>query len=91
MTGRDAGGAGADREGDGAARHDDGRLRRHGDFQNVTFASARPEAAAEHRHEGESSVEVAKRVNAKWMTVVPGRYDVGLEWDYQTANVHRQL
>lgn len=32
-------------------------------------------------------VEVAKRVNAKWTTVVPGRYDQRLEWDYQTANV----
>jgi len=30
---------------------------------------------------------VARRVNAKWTTVVPGRHDVGLEWDYQTANV----
>ncbi len=35
----------------------------------------------------EESVEVAKRVNAKWCTVVPGCYDRGVEWDYQTANV----
>ena len=34
-----------------------------------------------------AAVEVAKRVNAKWCTVVPGPYDKGLEWDYQTANV----
>ena len=33
-----------------------------------------------------SSVEVAKRVNAKWMTVVPGNYVNNLEWGYQTAN-----
>jgi hydroxypyruvate isomerase len=33
------------------------------------------------------ALEVAKRVNAKWTTVVPGRFDEGLEWDYQTANV----
>ena len=33
------------------------------------------------------SVDVAKRVNAKWMTVVPGHVDLGLEMDYQTANV----
>jgi len=32
-------------------------------------------------------VEVAKRTNAKWALVVPGRYDQQLEWDYQTANV----
>lgn len=35
----------------------------------------------------ESAVETAKRVNAKWMTVVPGPYDQRLAWDYQTANV----
>jgi len=32
------------------------------------------------------AVEVAKRVNAKWCTIVPGAYDTRLEWDYQTAN-----
>lgn len=34
-----------------------------------------------------SSVDVAKRVNAKWMTVVPGHVDLKLEMAYQTANV----
>ena len=37
------------------------------------------------------SVEVAKRVNAKWMTVVPGYLDLGLEMAYQTANVVEAL
>ena len=37
------------------------------------------------------AVEVAKRVNAKWCTVVPGAYDNGLEWDYQTANTIENL
>jgi len=32
-------------------------------------------------------VEFAKRINAKWALLVPGAYDNGLEWDYQTANV----
>jgi len=32
-------------------------------------------------------VEFAKRANAKWALIVPGAYDPGLEWDYQTANV----
>jgi len=36
-------------------------------------------------------LELAKRVNAKWALVVPGRYDEGLEWDYQTANVIENL
>jgi hydroxypyruvate isomerase len=33
------------------------------------------------------AVQVAKRVNAKWMTVVPGNYERGLSHDMQTANV----
>ncbi|MFZ1291643.1 MAG: TIM barrel protein [Melioribacteraceae bacterium] len=37
------------------------------------------------------SVEVAKRVNAKWMTVVPGHVDLRLEMDYQSANVVESL
>jgi len=57
------------------------------DFQNVTFASAKPETSADIVAKAKAAVEVAKRVNAKWTTVVPGRHDVGLEWDYQTANV----
>jgi hydroxypyruvate isomerase len=35
----------------------------------------------------EKSVEVAKRVNAKWMTVVPGFFDGSLPIGIQTANV----
>lgn len=34
-----------------------------------------------------SSVEVAKRVNAKWMTVVPGHMTLNLEHDYQMAHL----
>lgn len=33
------------------------------------------------------SVEVAKRVNATWMTVVPGHIDMRLEKDFQEANL----
>ena len=32
-------------------------------------------------------VEVKKRTGVKWALLVPGRFDEGLEWDYQTANV----
>jgi hydroxypyruvate isomerase len=38
-----------------------------------------------------ASVDVAKRVNAKWVTVVPGRVDRKLEMNYQTANVIESL
>ncbi len=37
------------------------------------------------------SVEVAKRVNATWMTVVPGYVDLRKEEAYQTANVVEAL
>lgn len=37
------------------------------------------------------SVDIAKRVNAKWMTVVPGHVDNKLQMDYQTANVIESL
>ena len=37
------------------------------------------------------SVEVAKRVNATWMTVVPGHVDLKKEMAYQTANVVEAL
>ena len=38
-------------------------------------------------HEIKESIEVAKRVNAKWITVVPGFMDLKLNIAYQTANV----
>lgn len=57
------------------------------DFRNVTFASNKPEAREKILEEIRDSVETAKRVNAKWTTVVPGVYDMRLEWDYQTAIV----
>ncbi|WP_422349100.1 hydroxypyruvate isomerase family protein [Flagellimonas sp.] len=37
------------------------------------------------------SVEVAKRVNAKWMTVVPGHVDLRQNMGYQTAHVVESL
>jgi hydroxypyruvate isomerase len=37
------------------------------------------------------AVEVAKRCNAKHMTVVPGNFDTSLSMEYQTANVIKAL
>lgn len=37
------------------------------------------------------AIEVAKRCNAKWMTVVPGNYERSLPINYQTANVINAL
>jgi len=33
------------------------------------------------------AVETAKCTGCKWALLVPGRYDLSLAWDYQTANV----
>jgi len=38
-----------------------------------------------------SSIKVAKRVNAKWMTVVPGFVDLRINHGFQTANVIETL
>ena len=38
-----------------------------------------------------ASVEVAKRVNAKWMTVLPGHLDLRQQMDYQTDHVIETL
>jgi hydroxypyruvate isomerase len=57
------------------------------DFNKVTFASSKQEDRDKLLQDIRDSVEVAKRVNAKWATVVLGRYDQRLEWDYQTALV----
>ena len=37
------------------------------------------------------SIETAKRVGAKWTTVVPGSVNQRLEWDYMTANCIENL
>ncbi len=59
----------------------------HADFGAVTFASDSEDARRHIEADMKNAVELAKRVNAKWCTVVPNAYDPGLEWDYQTANV----
>jgi hydroxypyruvate isomerase len=59
----------------------------HADFAGVSFASSEPEARARIEADMKKAIAVAKRVRARWCTVVPGCYSTGLEWDYQTANV----
>ena len=59
----------------------------HADFGKVTFASPDRAARDQIAKDMRAAVEIAKRVNAKWCTVVPGAFHKKLEWDYQTANV----
>tara|TARA_R110002051_G_scaffold124451_2_gene197665 strand:- start:10752 stop:11699 length:948 start_codon:yes stop_codon:yes gene_type:complete len=55
------------------------------------LASGKPNLREEFLTDIKSSVEVAKRVNAKWMTVVPGHVDLRQDMAYQTANVVESL
>ena len=55
------------------------------------LTSGNPDKRTEFLEDIRQSVEVAKRVNAKWMTVVPGYVDQRLDANYQTANVIESL
>ena len=56
------------------------------DFKNPTFTSGKAEDREVVLAKIRESLEVAERVRAKWMTVVPGSFHPGLEWGYQTSN-----
>lgn len=58
----------------------------HGNFRDKAFVTKDKDARHRVVQDIKDSVEVAKRVNAKWMTVVPDGYVTNLEWGYQTAN-----
>ncbi|WP_339846288.1 TIM barrel protein [uncultured Dokdonia sp.] len=55
------------------------------------LASGKQEWREEFLDDIKKSVTVAKRVNAKWMTVVPGHVDMRQDMAYQTANVVETL
>ena len=61
------------------------------DFRNPTLARGKADDRKAFLEEIQASVAVAKRVDAKWMTVVPGTVDLKLVEDYQTANVIESL
>jgi hydroxypyruvate isomerase len=60
-------------------------------WNDANLASGDAEKRDAFLAEVRESVEVAKRVNATWMTVVPGHVDARLDMDYQTANVVEAL
>lgn len=53
----------------------------------TSLASGKQEWTDKMIKDCKEAVEVAKRCNAKWMTVVPGNYERSLSFEYQTANV----
>lgn len=60
-------------------------------WNEANLASGDKDKRTEFLEDIKSSIEVAKRVNAKWMTVVPGHVDLRLHMGYQTANVVETL
>ena len=54
-------------------------------WEAPNILSGKEDAREKFLAEIRASVEVAKRVNAKWMTVVPGHRSLRLDMDYQTA------
>lgn len=60
-------------------------------WSEPNLASGNSEKREEFLAEIKGSVEVAKRVNATWMTVVPGHLDLKLPMGYQMANVIESL
>ncbi|MFD1616316.1 hydroxypyruvate isomerase family protein [Gelatiniphilus marinus] len=60
-------------------------------WKEPNLASGNPDKRQEFLNHIKESVEVAKRVNAKWMTVVPGHVDLSQNMDYQTAHVIETL
>lgn len=60
-------------------------------WKEPNLASGDAEKRAAFLQEIRESIEVAKRVNATWMTVVPGHVDLRQDIGYQTANVIESL
>ncbi|MCD6543665.1 MAG: TIM barrel protein [Flavobacteriaceae bacterium] len=56
-------------------------------WKEPTLTTGKEKSRKEFLQQIEESVTVAKRVNAKWMTVVPGHVDMRLDIGFQTANV----
>jgi len=60
-------------------------------WQKPTLAKGDEDSRAEFLGQIKDAVDVAKRVNAKWMTVVPGHVDLRQDMGYQTAHVIETL
>lgn len=60
-------------------------------WKEANLASGNFDKRKEFLNDIKQSVEVAKRVNAKWMTVVPGHVDLSQNIDYQTQHVIETL
>ncbi len=61
------------------------------EFEKTSFVTDNKDIRQMLINTMKTAVEVSKRVNAKWCTVVPGAFSTNLEWDYQAANVIENL
>jgi len=61
------------------------------DFKVKSFVTQNKEIRQMLINKMKQGLDTAKRLNAKWTLVVPGHFDEGLEWDYQTTNVIENL
>lgn len=61
------------------------------DWTNPTLATGRKDHLDRFLSNCQDSVVLAKRINAKWMTVVPGTINRRVDFDYQTAHVVEAL
>ena len=60
-------------------------------WKEPNLASGDLDMRKEFLNDIKTSIEVAKRVNARWMTVVPGHVDLRQNMAYQTAHVIESL
>ena len=60
-------------------------------WKEANLASGNIDKRKEFLNDIKTSIEVAKRVNARWMTVVPGHVDLRQNMAYQTAHVIESL
>jgi hydroxypyruvate isomerase len=60
-------------------------------WSEPSLTSGKADKREEFLKQIKESVDVAKRVNAKWMTIVPGFVDLRQDMGYQTANVVESL
>ncbi len=60
-------------------------------WNSPNLASGDPGKREEFLYQIRNAVQVAKRVGARWMTVVPGHRDQNLKMEYQTAHVVETL
>lgn len=60
-------------------------------WKEPNLTSGNKEKRTEFLNQIKDSIDVAKRINAKWMTVVPGHLDLKLNMGYQTSNVVESL